>query len=517
MERKRKAVIIGFILFLFLMGVCTLVTKGIYKAGLPRVTVTNAREMSLYHSVSAVGSVAAGQEYGVYAPEGLRVATVAVQRGDSFQAGEPLLQLDTEDLEKILARKELQRQQLICQQKEADSRSARSSQTNISTLARAQEDYETVRRDGELQVSRAREELVRAQAELENARKELVRAQEAAENAGKEEEQADGSGQGTESAGSGEGRMAAAEQKEALAGSVSGGDNGNTSGNGNNQQSADLTAELQQLETRVMQLEQTVRTAEQAVEDALLSQADGLRDAQRSVEDARAAASGSYEAAGELARLEQAYLEEEIRELQELLEREGWICAREDGKVTQLCVSAGQRTPDTAQLLYTPDDGQRLLQAQLTEEQTRYVSLGTRMQLVYETVSGGRQSGEGVVSYMEQQENGGTLLQMDVTGQGLEMGQQVTLKSTWQSESYELVVPVSVLQKDSNGSYFLYTLRQQDGILGTEWHADRVYVNVLDQNSSYAAIESTVLSAETDIILTASADIKDSAAVRVLE
>lgn len=490
MERKRKVVIMGFIIFLALMGICTLVTKGIYRAGLPRVARTSAREMSLYHSVSAVGSVAAGQEYGIYAPEGLRVATVAVQRGDSFQAGEPLLQLDTADLESILAQKELQRQQLICRQKEADSRSAQSSQTVVSTLARAQEDYETVRRDGELRVSRAREELAQAQAELEQAGKEL-------EQVRREMEQV--------------------RQETAQAGSVSGGNSGDISGGGSDQQSQELTARLQQLETQVQQLEQTVRTAEQAVEDALLSQGDGLRAALRSVEDARAAASGSYEAAGDLARLEQAYLEEEIQELQELLEGEGWICAREDGKVTQLCVSTGQRTPDTAQLLYAPDDGQRLLQAQLSEDQARYVSLGTRMQLTYEIVSSGRQNGEGIVSYMEQQENGSTLLQMDVTGQGLEPGQQVTLKSTWQSENYEWVVPVSVLQQDSNGSYFLYTLRQQEGILGTEWHAGRVYVNVLDQNGSYAAIESAVLSAETEIILTSSADLKDNEVVRVVD
>ena len=483
MDRKRKTVIIGFIIFLLLLGICSLVTKGIYKAGLPRVTITTAREMSLYHPVSAVGTVAAGQEYGIYAPAGLRVAAVAVQKGDSFQAGEPLLQLDTEDMESILAQKELQRQQLICQQKEAESRSVRSSQENIRTLARAQEDYETVRRNGELQVSRAREELVRAQAELESARKEL-------EQAAMQESSA---GQGT-----------------APAGSVSGGDSGN-------QQGMELTAQLQQLKAQVLQLEQTVRTAEQAVEDALLSQADGLQTAQRSVDDARAAVSGSYDAAGDLAQLEQAYLEEEIRELQELLDAQGWIYAREGGKITQLCVSVGQRTPDTAQLLYTPDDGQRLLQAQLSQEQARYVSIGTRMQLVYDTVSSGRQNTEGIVSYMEKLDNGSTMLQMDVTEQGLEMGQQVMLESTWQSESYGLVVPASVLHKEDNGSSFLYTLRQQDGILGTEWHASRLYVNVLDQNSSYAAVESAALSAETEIILTSSADLKDDAVVRVVE
>ncbi len=218
-----------------------------------------------------------------------------------------------------------------------------------------------------------------------------------------------------------------------------------------------------------------------------------------------------------MAKLEQTYLEGEIRKLQELIDGEGWICAREGGRITRLCVEIGQRTPDTAQLLYTPDDGLRLLQARLSKEQARYVSEGTRMQMKYETVSAGKQSKEGVVSYMEPQEDGSILIQLDVTDQGMELGQQVTLESTWQSENYSLVIPLSALHQDSNGSDYVYILRQQNGILGVEWHAGILYVDVVDQNSRYAAVESASLSEETQIILTASQDLKDNAAVRILE
>lgn len=511
MDKKRKAIITGFLIFLVLMGVCSLVTKGIYRAGLPQVTTVHAREMSLYHPVSATGSVAAGQEYGIYAPAGLLVATVAVQKGDSFQAGELLLQLDVEDLKKILAAKELERQRLICQQREVESQNIRASQNGARTLARAQEEYEIARRDGELQVSRAREELVRAQEALEQVKKQLEQEKKQLEQAKAERKQ------GGKPGSCGEGNTD-------YRGTVSAGDHDEGADPGDTLSEADAQKEIQQLEEEVRQLEkevrqlqQAVRTAEQAVEDALLAQTDGLRSAQRSVDDARAAAEGGYGAAEDLARLEQAYLEEEIRKLQELLEAEGWICAREGGRITELCVSTGQRTPDTAQLLYTPDDGKRLLQAEIPGEQAEYVSIGTRMQLDYETVSGGKQSGEGIVNYLETLADGRIKIWLDVTQQGLSPGQQVTLSGNWQSESYGLVVPVSVLQQDNQNRYFLYILRQQNGILGTEWHASRLYVNVLDQSSSYAAIESAALSADTDIILTSSAEIRDNAVVRVVE
>lgn len=176
MDKKRKAVITGFIIFLLLMGICSLVTKGIYTAGLPQVTATVPREMSLYHPVSVVGAVETGQEYGIYAPSGLRVASIAVQKGDSFQAGDALLQLDVEDLERILAEKELERQRQLLQQRETESLNAHSMQENAQSLARALEDYERARRAGELQTTRAGGELLRAQTSLDNLRKELERA-----------------------------------------------------------------------------------------------------------------------------------------------------------------------------------------------------------------------------------------------------------------------------------------------------------------------------------------------------
>lgn len=501
MDKKRKAVIAGFFIFLLFMGICSLVTKGIYTARLPQVTTTVPREMSLYHPVSAAGAVETGQEYGVYAPSGLRVAAIAIQKGDSFQAGEALLQLDTEDLERIFAEKELERQRQALLQQEAESQSGQNRQENSKSLTRALEDYETTRLTGELQVNRAGAELARAQTALDNLRKELDQAKKNLDQARRNLEQAQ------------------KEQEQNGADSVSGGDNAATQPDLSalSQQCGEQEQLVWQLQSQVSQQEQAVTAAAWAVEDAQLAHAGGLQTAQRSVDDARAAASGSYQAAADLAKLEQAYLEGELLELQELLDADGWIYAREGGRATQLCVEVGQRTPDTAQLLYTPDDGVRLLQARLSKEQAKYVSVGTRMQMNFETVSRGKQSKEGVISYMETQEDDSVLIRLDVTDLGMELGQQVMLKSTWQSENYGLVVPLSALHKDSNGSSFVYILRRQNGILGVEWHAGVLYVDVVDQNSSYAAIESGALSGETQIILTTSAELKDNAVVRIVE
>lgn len=508
MDKKRRAVIAGFFIFLLSMGICSLVTKGIYTARLPRVTTTVPKEMSLNHPVSAVGAVETGQEYGVYVLSGLRVAAIAVQKGDSFQEGAALLQLDTEDLGRILAEKEMERQKQALLQQEAESQSRQNGQENNKSLTRALEDYEVTRLTGELQVNRAQLELTKAQAALDNLRKELEQSKKNLDQARKDLEQAK-----KEQSGGGHSQTGDAP------GSVSGGDNTDTQPDISalSQRCGELEQLVSQLQTQISQQEQMVTSAAQTAEDAHLAYAGGLRSAQRSVDDARAAAAGTYQAAADLAKLEQEYLAGEIQELQELLGADGWIYAREDGRVTQLCVDVGQRTLDTAQLLYTPDDGLRLLQARLSKEQAQYVSEGTRMQMNFETVGRGKQSKEGVVNYMETQEDGSILIQLDVTDQGMELGQQVSLKSTWQSENYSLVVPLSALRQDSNGSNYVYILGQQNGILGVEWHVSVLYVDVVDQNSRYAAIESGSLSEESQIILTTSAELKDNAVVRIVE
>lgn len=497
MDRKRKAVVVGFCLFLAVMGICSLVTKGIYMAGLPRVTTTVPKEMSLYHEVSAVGAVETGQEYGVYAPSGLRIAAIGVQKGDSFSEGDGLLQLDVEDLEHILDGKELERQRLSYQQREAESQSAAGRQDSARTLSRAQEDLETEQRNGEVQLNRAREDYARARAAREQTGRELDQARRNLEQHQKEPVH---SGQPIDGQSS-----------------VSGGDNVQPSAPESCQQCRELENSIAQLQAQASQQDQTVIQAAEAAQDIQLSHESRLQAARRGVEDARTASQGSYQAAADLAKLERDYLESEITQLQELLEAQGWIRARESGKVTRLCVGVGERTPDTAQLLYTPDDGLRQLWAELTKEQAKYVSVGTRMQLDYETVSSGKRSKEGIVSYLESQPDGGTRILLDVTDMGMDLGQQVSLKSTWQSENFDMVVPLFALHRDGNNSSYVYTLRQENGILGVEWHVSVLYVEVADQNGSYAALQSAGLSPDTAIILTSSAELKENQVVRVVE
>ena len=53
--------------------------------------------------------------------------------------------------------------------------------------------------------------------------------------------------------------------------------------------------------------------------------------------------------------------------------------------------------------------------------------------------------------------------------------------------------------------------------MGVEWHASVLYVDVVDQNERYAALQSASLSPDTAIILTSTEELKENQVVRVVE
>lgn len=86
-----------------------------------------------------------------------------------------------------------------------------------------------------------------------------------------------------------------------------------------------------------------------------------------------------------------------------------------------------------------------------------------------------------------------------------------------QSEMYQCCIPIAALREDANHRKFVYIVSERSGILGTELAAEAVYVKVLDQNDSYAAIEEGVIDSETELITGSTEAIEDRMVVRYKE
>lgn len=461
MKGKQRAAA-GFAAFLIFMAVCTVTARGLYASGLPRVTILFPERKNITHEVKVQGNIRQGQEFGVYALAGLRVGEVLVKNGDTFSQGDPLFRIDPDDLENIISEKELELAKLKNQLKGASGTQKTDREGQNVALSRAQEDYDRTLRDADLLVSRKRLTLTQAQKELEDYKKYLETFPDGPVSSGNSP-----SGQ--------EGRE------------------------------------------KLGQLEQAVISAAQAVEDALLARQDQLKEAERKIEDARLAVGDNPASDAQNIGLEADYLRERLKEYKELRDADGWIRAKEAGRVTAQKLSVGERTKDSACLLYARDDGQRIVEVALTKEQAEYVSLGDKAELAFQDRTGALARQEAVVDYLENTQDGGVLARLELADTQAQIGQNVEIKFTRQSEAYESCIPRNALYSDGKGGYFVYTVKEQEGILGMEWHIEKASVTLLDQNERFAAVESAVISQDSRIVGTLDKEAAQGDVVRIVD
>lgn len=461
MTGKKRFVLIGFGIFLGFMAICTMVAKGLYTSGLAKVNMINPQQKNITHSVDASGIVKQGQEYGVYVPSGLRVATISVHVGDIVSIGSPLLQIEIEDLKKVIAEKELSLAKLQAQQKEAATVSQKETEKNQLTLTKTQEEYDKTIRNADLMLQRNRELLAEAEKELKEYRDYVA----------------------------------------ADAGQVSEGD-----------------SESQESRTEKLKLlEKAVTEASAAVEDAILARQDAEVFGSQSLEEARLAGESAYSATEAANRLDAQYQKEIIQELKQLLQTDGWVYAAEAGRITNQKLTVGDRTQDSASVLYALDEGERLLEVPLTKEQSEYIQMGDSVELSYQDRTGKKRTDHAIVSYLTNAADGSTIAQIPLGALEVTIGQSVSMSIAKQSDPYELTIPISALHSETTGGHYVYLVEQQEGILGMEWRIRKASVSVLEQNDQYAAIENSGITQETRLVLSANKEYKEGDVVRLLE
>ena len=560
LTKGKKIALISFAVFLAFMAICTVVAKGIYASKLPRVSTTKPYSSSLTHVIEADAIIKQGQEYGIYAEPGLRVDTVSVSRGDIFQAGDALFRIETGDLADTIAQRRLDIAKLKVQQAEAVKVSSHDRKEQQSDTVRAKQDYQK-------KVEAADARIVECERELEAARQELALYDqylaESAEAAKKDETQnpdssggeskpPEGSGDGNKpsdgngnkpSEGDGSGSKPSegdGSENKPSEGDGSGNKPSEGDGSGNKSseedgsesqppESSESKSSLTEVADQVpdyeqrytqqekrLQLEQKILACEQALEEAKRQKDSELLEAARLIEDAASVLDPDVSAVNLLS-LDITYQEERLLELEALLEADGWVYAKTAGRVVDCSLAAGERVPDSAGILYALDDGERVLSAVFTEEQSKYISVGTPLEAKMTMPDGSKASGTALVEDQEKDSEGNTNVKLSFEGLETVIGQTVQLSYRMQTDTYSVCIPVTSLYQESEDSYYVFIAEEQEGILGTEWKVKKINVKVLDQTDSAAAIESVDISSDSRVVSTTTQPLLNGATVRVIQ
>ena len=504
---------------LAVMLVFTVASRVAASITVPQVTASAPTSGKIEHTVIASGTVEAGGEKAIVTEEGILVAQVNVHTGEHIEEGSVLFTLATDSLEDQIYELQNQIKKL---QLENDSLRKNKTQAEAKQqleLKRAQEDYEETIAKNTVSNEKANEALQKATDAKSQAEKELNSARDALAQAEKELNAAKQELQNA--------KDAAADQKK---------DADDADASGKNEQdnttNSTITQQLQQFEEAVQEMQNTYDTIQAKVTEkqaALDSASTALEEKQEQLEsdmsaaaDAKKAAERAVEDAGlsadtdhtqEINAISLEQYQKQLEKLKTIKQQNGEITAPSSGIITKVCVETGQKTTDTAAIVMSDEQSGLLFTTTTDSKNREYLSVGDNA-----AITGvGKETSDCSIVSLETSEDGSSIkVSVAMQGDDFSPGESAQMTVTRKSESYDYLVPVTAVWQENNKAYVLL-LETENTVLGEQYIARKAEVEILDKNSSYAAVSGNSLSTDCKIITDSDRTVGNGNVVRMTE
>ena len=262
---------------------------------------------------------------------------------------------------------------------------------------------------------------------------------------------------------------------------------------------------------QLLDLRAAAEAAQQAYDAAILQQESVLRKAGRAVEDAgQAQVKNATIAVNEI---KLAQMERAVSELAALEEAGGQLVAPQAGVITEVYIKAGQRTTDTAAVTLTDTSMGLYYTAEIDKADMEYAAVGDAVVLKKD----GKEQGSFTVDAIETLEDGnarGTVQIMGDEAEDFYLGENLSMEIRQEAPLSQNTVPVTALH-ESNGRYYVYVTEQVETVLGEEYRAAKIEVEILDKNDAYAAIGEGALGEDAQVIVDSSRYIEAGSKVRL--
>lgn len=467
---------------LAVMLVFTIASRVVASITVPQVTASAPSSGKIEHTVMASGTVEAGGEKAIVTEEGILVAQVNVHTGESIGEGETLFALDMDSLEDQIYELQNQIKKLQLENDSLKKNKAQADAKQQLELKRAQEDYEETIAKNTVSDGKANEALQKAADAKSQAEKELNSAKDALAQAEKELNAVKEELQNVKDA-------AAAEQSKDTADQTGEAEKKDTN--------STITQKLQQLEETVQEKQNTYDTIQAKVTEkqaALDSASVALEEKQEQLESNTSTAEDAKKAAERA--VEDAGLSADIDHTQEI----NAISLEQFQKQLEKLKTLKQQSG----LFFTTT----------TDSKNReYLSVGDNA-----TITGvGKETSDCSIVSLETSKDGSSIkVSIAMQGDDFLPGESAQMTATRKSESYDYLVPVTAVWQENNKAYVLL-LETENTVLGEQYIARKAEVQILDKNSSYAAVSGNSLSADCQIITDSDRTIGNGDVVRMTE
>lgn len=522
----------GLVVFLAFMWVCTIISKSIYVSKLPQVQVENPTKKYIEHVVETDGMVIAGEKQAINTLAGLRVSEIKVQEGDYVEEGNLLFLIDLEDLTQIIAKKESELRKLQYQLSDTQFNQILESQKKEIARLWAYEDYEIADEETAIAVTRAQEVLNEAQNNLQKHIGTTVpkTSDEERQNAwNRYNEWKSKLYQAQDNKIEKERELSALQNKLIDVDNLS------------DEELEEIESEVESLEKELLviadelitlerdrvampdfsseeseydvwqekrsNLEDSVHSAKQGVEDAKRNRNNALREKLRAT--ATAEVLSPLDSTADMQKIEIADMEKELAALYEIREQKGEIKTSKAGYISDIQITVGNRTSDTAAILLADETQLNQFKFSITKEEGKYLKLEDEVEITFKDTNL-----EASVDYMKENSVGGYDVICKLVEAAKKPGISGTARKVEQGKVHYVTVPSEAVKEESK-SYFVYVLKEKKGILGKEYYAEKIKVEIEDQNERLVALKEGTISSEMQVIISCSKEIKQGDSVRM--
>lgn len=564
--------------FLILAAVCTVLSYAADSVTVAQVQTKTAGSGTLDQSLKIEGTFQADSSQTVSAPSGLVVEEVKVKNGDSVKQGDPLILFRKEEADSAIRSLQSEIRTLQAEHASGAVQDQFHLQDLQAAVTRAQQDLDNAREDARLQKEKAEKALTDAQNAVSKAEKELEEVQgksleEHIKSLREKNETAQSAYEAAQKAfqdAGTEGDRMIQDAQDALQKAQHaykegnyGIDEVNTHLEAVKQAQKQLTraeedrktnvdrareamdrAEMKALEAEadLLQAEQAQGTGElpdveaarnaleatrkdveakkEAIIETELQSQSPIRSAERALQSAQNALqqSSPNQALNAAKREEQAVLLEEkqkkLRELSQMAEAGYLLTAPADGTVDQCAAEPGKSTDGgTLATLSTWEQGWKF-EGTLPKKDAERLTAGAKAYVVWKG-PGGEQGQETVIEDVSAPDEKG-LVTVKARLQNIicREGQSAALEYKASSERYSCLLPLSALRKDKSGDFILIAVSSV-GAFGKSYIAERVAVQILDQDANMAAVTAT-LDSSSPVIISSSRNLSPGDRVRIL-
>ena len=553
MKSLRQRAFFMLTIFLVMMMAFTVISRAADSVTVAQVDVEKISAKVIEHTVEGDGTVKENLERAISTEPGIMVETLFAVQGRQVEEGELLMQLRMEDIEEQIENLTAEIKKLEFNNQDLDSKKKAEQQKKSVQAQRAMEDYERAETEGGKRVAQAQAALAEAEEKLEefyqtqqeesggedgdvSTLQQLCRERE--EELSEMQSRIDALLKKTEEEISEEIRLAEEEK-----GPLTEAEKGEIRTRVEQENARELTDAQQgfqeasqallEAQNALSEAENSIKAAgeqsakeqeaqlladieakRQALEEAVKAKEDGEIQAGRALEDAGAAE--GTDSTEKINNLDLDAKKKSPEKLEKLKEDQGQILSPVKGVVTELKVSAGDNTPDTAIMtLADLSSGCRFVM-QIDKSLEKYIARKDPVRL---SPADGQKDIENLeVESITPDGEDKTKLNVTVLlpADTLEIGAAAKMTSMRKEKVQDTCIPVEALHME-NSKYYVLVAEEKETVLGTELTAARRDVVVKDKNSTYAALEGNSLLPDDRIITGSDRNIGAGSRIRLRE